>query len=109
MAESKEAWAVIVNSDLIEGRGRNFVKHICEIKATARRLAHKADVQGSNGLVERVLLKKFDGRWCGPVDVVSPTDQDKKDQLVIDARAEAEERALSLGLSDDDLRAIRAT
>ena len=108
MAESKEAWAVIVNSDLTEGRGRNFVKHICEIKATARRLAHKADVQGSNGLVERLLLKRWDGRWCGPVDVVAPTDQDRKDQLVLDARTEAEERARSLGLSDEDLQALRA-
>ena len=105
--ETKDAWAVLVNTDLTEGRGRQVVKAICETEATAVRLAHKADVQGSNGCVIRVTLEKKNAAWLGPVEVVPPTADDKKNQLVIDARRDAEDRARKMGLTDDDLLALR--
>lgn len=105
--EEKEAWAVIVNTDLTEGRGSAYVKHICDIEATAVRLAKGADVQGSNGQVSPVTLEKKNSTWFGPVRTEKPTDPDKKYQLVIDAKRDAEIKARSLGLTDEDLAALR--
>lgn len=105
--ETREAWAVIVNTDLTEGRGSVYVKHICDLEATAVRLAKGADVQGSDGRVSRITLEKKNATWLGPVNTKKPTDQDKKYQLVIDAKRDAENKARSLGLTDDDLAALR--
>jgi len=105
--ETKQAWAVFVNTDLIEGRGRQYVKHLCEMEATAVRRAHKADVQGANGTVVRVDLVKRNNTWFGPVDIEKPTSDDQKSQLVIDAKRNAEEKARSLGLTDEELAALR--
>jgi hypothetical protein len=105
--ETKEAWAVLVNTDLTEGRGRRYVKHLCEMEATAVRRAHKADVQGSNGMVVPVELVKRNNTWLGPVEIERPTSDDQKTQLVIDAKRKAEEKARSLGLTDDELAALR--
>ena len=105
--ETKEAWAVLVNTDLDEGRGRQYVKHLCEMEVTAVRKAHKADVQGTNGTVVRVDLVKRNNTWFGPVEIERPTSDDQKSQLVIDAKRKAEEKARSLGLTEDELAALR--
>lgn len=105
--ETKEAWAVLVNTDLTEGRGRQYVKHLCEIEATAVRKAHKADVQGSNGTIVRVDLVKRNNTWFGPVEIEHPTSDDQKSQLVIDAKRKVEKKAKSLGLTDDEIAALR--
>lgn len=34
---TEKLWAVSTNTDLTEGRGREFVKHWCKSKATAAR------------------------------------------------------------------------
>ncbi len=105
--ETKEAWAVLVNTDLTEGRGRQYVKHICEMEATAVRKAHKADVQGSNGTVVRLSLVKRNNTWFGPVEIEHPTADDQKSQLVIDAKRSAEQKARSLGLTEEELAMLR--
>lgn len=105
--ETKEAFAVLVNTDLTEGRGRQYIKHICETEATARRLAKKADVQGTNGTVLTITLEKRNAAWFGPVYVEPPTDADKMAQLRLDAIRDAEQKALSLGLTTDDIANLR--
>lgn len=105
--ETKEAFAVLVNTDLTEGRGRQYIKHICETEATARRLAEKADVQGTNGTVITVALEKRNAAWFGPVNVIPANDADKKAQTRLDAIRDAEQKALSLGLTPDDIAILR--
>ncbi len=111
--ETKKSWVVLVNSDLTEGRGRLVVNAVCEIKATAIRLAKKADVQGSDGRVLEVPtfmkeIKGYHGHLTyGPVSITMPTKEDRRYQERIKIRVEAREKALAAGLSLDDIEALR--
>lgn len=105
--ETKEAFAVVVNTDLTEGRGSNYVKNICELEATAVRLARKADVQGTDGTVMRVTLIKRNATWFGPIQLVYSSEDDRRMQTVMNANRAAEEKARNLGLTDEDLAALR--
>jgi hypothetical protein len=106
-----KAWAVLVNSDLTEGRGNNILKHLCEKRSTAIRLAKGADVQGSDGEIEEVPIYLFQTRRTqlrlyGPVNLVPPTTVDLQNQKFLDAKEAAIERARKAGLSDEDIAAI---
>lgn len=105
--KTKKAWVVWINSDLTEGRGFNVPLAVCDLEATARRLAHKASTQGSDGTVECVELQQVDGHWYGPVVLTPPTREDKKRQAQLDAAHAAEEKARSAGLTPEDIAAIK--
>jgi hypothetical protein len=112
MTNTKEAWIVEVNSDLTEGRGQRVVKAVCEIEATAMRIAHKADVQGSYGKVRRVELKRVDRvpaghEWWGPVTIVPATEADKAKQEQNKARRAVEKKAREAGLTEEDIAQLR--
>ncbi len=102
--ETKTAWAVAVNTDLIEGRGRNYFKHICDIEATAIRLARKADVQGANGSVHQIELIKIGFIWYGPIVIEQANNSDIQLQRRVDLKNDAIEKARAAGLTDDDLK-----
>jgi len=103
--KTRKAWVVEVNTDLNEGRGSNYVKHICDMEATAIRLAKGANVQGSNGHVREVELVWKSG-WWGPVHIVEPRHEDKLAQPRLDARRAAYEKAKSLGLTEEEIRSL---
>jgi len=103
-----EAWAVTTNSDLTEGRGHEIVRFVCQIEATALRLASGINVQGSNGVVSRVELLIVDNKLYGPVSLVIPTKDDLKAQQARDAARNAEAKALAAGLTAQDIEAIRS-
>lgn len=110
----KTAWAVIVNADLTEGRGPNVISHLCEKMTTAIRLAKGASVQGCNGGIEEVDLLEHNGMLYGPVRLVQPTAEDDREQekadtarAQADRRREAEVHAKELGLTDEDIEALR--
>jgi len=105
--ETCKAWMATRNSDLTEGRGWQVIIAICSIKATAMRLAHKADVQGSDGGVEPIELIKHNGRWYGPVNIEAGTNEDKAAQAKIAIREAAETKARAAGLTEEDIAALR--
>jgi len=110
MSEDTILWAVYTNSDLTEGRGRQYVKHFCRTEATAKRLAKREYVQGTDCPVEPVKVLFLDGKHVLPanmIHVVEPTDEDLRAQERISAHRIALEKAKTLGLSDDDIKAIR--
>lgn len=107
--ETKDAWAVVVNTDLTEGRGRDYVKHICEVEATAERLASGANVQGTDGTIVRVKLEKRGSAWFGPVRIELPTDNDQRRQALMDTRRAVVDRARDLGLTEDEISVLRAS
>ncbi|MBM2293779.1 hypothetical protein JQX09_17770 [Sulfitobacter pseudonitzschiae] len=109
MTETREVFAVISNTDLTEGRGRSYVKAYCETSATARRLAHKGYVQGGNCPIEKRTLYKPEGQnsWLGPVTVEIPTDEDRRQQVALDAQSAALEKARAFGLSEDEIKMLR--
>ena len=108
MYEEREAWMVEVNTDLTEGRGYQVPLYICDKEGTARRLAKKADVQGTDAPVRAVKLLKVDGCWYGPVRTRPETKEDAHAQKLLDAKREVMERARAAGLSDEDIAALRS-
>lgn len=109
--EAKETlWAVYTNSDLTEGRGRQFVKHFCRLKATAIRLAKKGYVQGSDCPIKPVEVLNLGGVHVLPMSVINieaPTKEDEAHEARIVARDEAIARAKQAGLSDEDIALLR--
>lgn len=112
-----QVWRVVGNTDLTEGRGRNFTKAYCAVQATAMRIAKGGYVQGSNCPVEKAILwRRCAGEpWMGPVHIEQPTNEDRKHQEHLDeiaaqksAKEAAIERARAAGLSDADLEALRS-
>lgn len=112
MENERAAWVVYTNTDLTEGRGWEFPKHVCDKEATAKRLASKAGVQGMDASVSQVSLIKVGGTWYGPVHIVQANRDDDHAQKLLDERkataAKARELAEKLGLSAEDLKLLRA-
>lgn len=75
-----EAWAIYTNSDLVEGRGVEYIKHYCLLKETAKRLAKGNYVQGTDCPIQKVKLmyntKTNEYYVFLPIQIVKP---DKKE------------------------------
>ncbi len=105
------AWVVWINTDLTEGRGAELPRHVCRLEATARRLASRAGVQGSDARVtrEKVGLLPMNGygnTYYGPVALTEPTPEDTAEETRIERRQAALEKARAAGLTNEDLAAL---
>lgn len=98
------------NSDLTEGKGTDIPIAVCKLESTAKRLANKRYVQGSNGPVRKIDLKWIDGHWYGKSNdcflITYPTREDEKAQELQDKRTTIIQRIKATGVSDDDLKLI---
>jgi hypothetical protein len=101
-------WGVFVNSDLTEGRGFETILAVCKLEATAMRVAKRANVQGSDGVIRKVRLFWHDGKVHGPIELTMPTSGDEAAQKMLDRRRSALEKAEALGLSTEDLDVLSA-
>lgn len=109
--EERTLWVAYTNTDLTEGRGREVPKHVCEAEATARRLAKGISVMGTDGDVRPVKLLVHEGKLFVPYELaraVPPTPQDKQAQAKVDAKEAALAKAKAAGLTDADIKALRA-
>ena len=107
--EKRVAWVAYTNHDLTEGRGHDIPIAVCEIQATATRLARKRYVQGSDGPVRAIEIIKIGREWYAPESayiLVPPTKEDDAYQTALDARNDAMSKARALGLTDSDLSAL---
>lgn len=107
MTDTKTVWAVYTNTDLTEGRGKGIFLCLCETLATAKRKAFKAGVQGTDADVFEVELIKHRNFWYGPVEIEKPTADDIRQQQAIDLKLAAEKKARELGLTEEDIKALR--
>lgn len=110
MTKEITLWAVYTNSDLTEGRGRQFVQHFCRTEATAKRLAKRGYVQGTDCPVEPVKAVEFDGKYVLPMSLLKIEEPSKEDEIAavrIDAHRAAIMRAKELGLTDDEIKSLR--
>jgi len=105
---TKNAFIVIGNTDLTEGKGQRFPTAICELKATARRIAKHGYVQGTDCPIQDVILTWKDGYWWGPVWVNPGTKADQYEEPIITAQETAIAKAKALGLTDEEVLAIMA-
>ncbi len=106
MKDQRRVWISWINSDLTEGKGHNVPDVVCELEATALRLAHKANTQGSPGSVEPFDAVLVDGKWCAPVEILGASREDVREQEKITKAREAAKRARAAGLSDEDIAAL---
>jgi len=60
IVDVQKVYVVYVNSDLTEGRGFQYPIAICDNIYTARRLAKKKDVQGSDGSIHDDFIFKIE-------------------------------------------------
>ncbi len=104
--KQKTVFVAWTNSDLTEGRGHPVLIAVCELEATAARLVKNAGVMGSDGYVTIFPAIFHAGSWCAPVSIVPPTEQDKKSQIITEAREQAVRKAKKAGLTDEDIRSL---
>ncbi|QGZ13255.1 hypothetical protein PP410_gp38 [Vibrio phage NF] len=115
LEQEKKIYGVLVNSDLNEGRGFNYVKHLCEKEATAIRLSKRADVQGSDGSVVELQAVKIYGKWFYEGALINkPTSEDDKLEIKLEHEREKKKlfndalaKAKELGLSQEDIEALQ--
>lgn len=116
--DTRNLYAVYINSDRMDGLGYNYPRYFCESLYTAQRLAKGGDVMGSDGAVTKVSLVKINGGWYAPFSLgqlerASSEDRaaQERDRVQLEAetrRIAATEKAKALGLTDDDIRALTA-
>lgn len=112
---AREIWTVWTNTDLTEGRGTEHAKHHCELGSTALRLAKGGYVQGGDCRVTRERMFYLEGKWYAPGPYVTqPSDADRREEerlrearLREERREQAIQRAKELGLSAEDIAALR--
>ena len=114
--QEKQIYVVWTNTDLTEGRGHEYIQHHCEKESTARRLARKNYVMGTDGRVTKEKMFYVNGRWYAPGPFVcGPSKEDDIEERRLEAERKAAERkaaalakAKELGLTDADLAALAA-
>ena len=109
MIENKTVWVAYTNTDITQGSGYDVPIAVCTTEATATRMARKKYVQGSDGPVRMMELRKIEGRWYAPsaaINVLEPSKEDIAVQATMDAKRLAVEKAKSAGLTNADLLAL---
>lgn len=106
ITDTKQIWLVFGNTDDTEGRGREYVKHVTELEATAIRLGRKGYVQGGDCPVVRGHAIKINNTWFVPGQIVGPSREDNSAQERINVRRAAYEKAVAAGMSEDDIKAL---
>lgn len=107
--ETKTVWVAYTNTDCTEGRGHDVPIAVCSVESTARRLAKKQYVQGSDGPIRPLELVKIDGKWYAPtaaINVLEPSKEDVANQALVDSKRAAIDKARAVGLTDADLAAL---
>lgn len=108
ITDSKEVYSVWVNTDLTEGRGHQVPIAVCEIEATAIRLAKGRDVQGTNGNVHKMVAVRINnGPWLAPVQIHAASKEDHVAQQAKNEREAVLAKAKAAGLTDDEIAVLR--
>ena len=105
--EIKKVWVSWINTDLTEGRGRQIPLCVCESKATSIRMGRKKNVQGCNAEIRGAIAVKYEGKWLGPCNIISPSSEDKIEDAKENNYQIAKEKAKKLGLSEEDISALK--
>jgi hypothetical protein len=106
MNETGKLWAVYTNTDLTEGRGRQYIKHLCRLKSTALRLSTRGYVQGSDCPVKDVEVLELDGKAVLPINLLlieEPSPADQIEEQRIAAHEMALRKAKQAGLTDAEI------
>lgn len=109
--QNRKVYAIWTNQDLTEGRGQEYVKSYAEMESTARRLAKKNYVQGTDCPITEETFLFQEGQWYAPgprLEAATPEDieeEKKKSEDRLKARRfdAAWRKAMQVGLTEEDL------
>lgn len=116
--KKEPVFVVMTNTDLTEGWGEEYPLAVTRLMSTAKRLGYGKDVQGSNCRVMEsfsltVMVNGITNTLV-PDRIISPTEEDiaedniEKEKLAcIEKKEKALKKAKEMGLSDDDIAALR--
>lgn len=99
-------WVVWSNTDLTEGRGNSFPKYLCSKESTALRLRKGCGVQGTNGDITEENAYFIGNKLYAPAMILNSTKEDDREQERLDKKKIAIEKALKLGLTNEDIEDI---
>ena len=102
-------WVVWVNSDLTEGKGYQYPLAVCACEATAKRLAKKQDVQGTDGDVRKDSRFEIDGQWYGRFNLVNPSREDDAKQALLEKINLVKAKANAAGLTKEEIALLATT
>lgn len=106
--KTKPVFVVWTNSDLTEGRGHQIPISVCEHEATAIRLSKRQGVQGTDATVQECEAVWHQGGWAAPVRIIPPSKEDIALQNHIDAGKAILAKARAAGLTDDEIKQLKA-
>lgn len=113
--KEKDIWVVYNNTDLSEGRGWIYAQYVCEKESTARRLAKKAGIQGSDASVSLGKAYYIGNKWYFERLLTQPTKEDLLEEQRLEEinrkqkeKNEILEKALSLGLTQEEIEKLRS-
>lgn len=104
--KQRYAYVAWTNTDLTEGRGTEFPLAVCDKEATAIRLGKGGYVMGCDCDITKVEIIEHNGWTYGPVRLVHSTREDDAEQVRLDAKAAAKEKAKAAGLTDAEINAL---
>lgn len=106
--DTKEIHVVWTNTDLTEGRGRQHPIGWFDSRADAIEFGKKKYVMGSDCSVTRENAVRRDGllTWWAPVAITPASQHGKKLDGAAEAAQAARVKALALGLSPDEIKAL---
>lgn len=104
--DEKDVYVVYTNTDCTEGRGYNYPLFVCELEATAIRLAKNNYIQGSNAPIYKEKAYKVNNTWVASVEIKKPTQEDLNTQAAIDKRKQLVEKAIAAGLTEEDIKML---
>lgn len=117
VVEAFKVWVVYTNTDLTEGRGADYPIFTCASESTALRLAKKRGVMGSDARVHESTVVRLScnrGTYMSDVRITYPDTIDeiadkelKKSRDKIALKELAIEKAKALGLSEEDIKALK--
>ena len=105
--KTKSIFIVWTNTDLTEGRGYQVPIAYCEKEATARRLAKKKGVMGTDASISEYAASSYNGEWLAPIRIEPSTKEDDEQQKKIDAYNATIKKARAAGLSEEDLKILK--
>lgn len=106
VTDTKQVFVVWTNTDLTEGKGRQYPLYVCESKTTALRVGKNAGVQGSSADIYADEAYMMDGRWYAPSNIMRASLADKKIDQARQRSVEIVDKAKKLGLSNEDIVAL---
>ena len=94
---------VVIRTGQVNGENKDFVVAICELKATADRLAQ----QDRTSFVLAVDSEEKDGFFWAPCSPVPPTQADKITQQYTDQLQAVEAKARRAGLTTEEIDTLK--